>query len=518
MPETQKRLPQPRPHRASPPADDRPGRPRRRVRHDLEALTLDPHAQHETEASGRRTALLYHQRRLTNACVLGLGDVVALCTAMGLAGLTRWWLMDMPMIPTWSLLLLPGWVLGAWIARLLPGWGLGATEELRRTITLLALLFVSAGVLLFLSKQGEAYSRFTITLAFVLSLPLVPYIRTRTKRLLVKTHRWGLPAAIYGGGPAGQRIIEALDEEQGIGYVPVAVFDEDPARWGDFVAGVPVVGSTHQCTDEAPMAIIALPDIEHAHLPALLEGPLAHYKQVVIIPDLFEIPTLWVRSQDIGGVLGLEITSNLLDPLARFLKRTMDLALVLLTAPLWLSVCALIGLAIRLEDGHAALYHQERVGKKGTPFKTIKFRTMVPDAERVLQDKLDSNPLLRAEWEAHFKLTQDPRITRVGALLRKTSLDELPQLINVLKGEMSLVGPRPLPAYHQQHLSARTQQLRSRLRPGLTGLWQISGRSAIGTEGMERWDAYYVRNWSVWLDLVILFRTTRAVLKREGAY
>jgi Undecaprenyl-phosphate galactose phosphotransferase WbaP len=265
------------------------------------------------------------------------------------------------------------------------------------------------------------------------------------------------------------------------------------------------------------MAILAMPGVDGAHLAALLEGPMAQYKQVVIIPDLFEIPTLWVQSRDLAGILGLEITSNLLDPLAQTLKRTMDLLLVVLTLPLWLPLCLLIALAIRLEGGQP-LYYQERVGQNGRPFRAIKFRTMVPDAERILQKKLDADPALRAEWETHFKLRRDPRITRIGAWLRKTSLDELPQLINVLRGEMSLAGPRPLPAYHLKHLSHRTRDLRTRLRPGLTGLWQISGRSDLGNEGLERWDAYYVRNWSVWLDLVILFRTARAVLQRSGAY
>ncbi len=485
----------------------------------METLTVDPQEDtRHAEASGRRYALLYHRRRLTNAAALGLADALALLTAMLLAGATRWWLFGAPMIPPWSLLVLPAWWLGAWTARLLPGWGLGAVEELRRTMMLLGMAFVGTAVALFLSKQAEANSRFTLTLAYVLSIPLVPYGRTLVKKLLVKTGGWGLPAAIYGGGAAGRRVIEALHEETGLGYHPFAVFDDEAERWGGFVAGVPVLGGVHRCTHQAPIAILALPDIDRARLPALLDGPLSHYKQIVIIPDLFEIPSLWVRSRDIAGVLGLEITSNLLDPLARLLKRTMDLLLVLLTLPLWLPLCLLVALAVRLEDGGPSLYFQERVGKGGAPFRTIKFRTMVPEAERVLQEKLDDDPVLRAEWEAGCKLREDPRITRVGAWLRRTSLDELPQLFNVLRGDMSLVGPRPLPAYHQQHLSARTRHLRTRLRPGLTGLWQISGRSDLGTDGMERWDPYYVRNWSVWLDLVILFRTVRAVLRRSGAY
>jgi lipopolysaccharide/colanic/teichoic acid biosynthesis glycosyltransferase len=143
---------------------------------------------------------------------------------------------------------------------------------------------------------------------------------------------------------------------------------------------------------------------------------------------------------------------------------------------------------------------------------------MRPDADRVLEKALAADPALRAEWDATFKLENDPRITRAGRLIRATSLDELPQLLNVLRGEMSLVGPRPLPAYHHDELEEDVREVRERVRPGLTGLWQVSGRSDTGTAGMERWDPYYVRNWSLWLDVVILVRTFRAVLARSGAY
>jgi len=143
---------------------------------------------------------------------------------------------------------------------------------------------------------------------------------------------------------------------------------------------------------------------------------------------------------------------------------------------------------------------------------------MVPNAEQVLQNALRTNSKLREEWEAHYKLKKDPRITKVGNFLRKTSLDELPQLINILTGDMALVGPRPLPAYHFNELPERVQRLRDQVRPGITGLWQVSGRSEAGTAGMEKWDPYYVRNWSVWLDLVIIARTFSAVLFARGDY
>ncbi len=147
----------------------------------------------------------------------------------------------------------------------------------------------------------------------------------------------------------------------------------------------------------------------------------------------------------------------------------------------------------------------------------FKFRTMHPDAEAVLTKKIEQNPAVREEWEENFKLLDDPRITPIGRFLRRTSLDELPQVLNTLRGEMSLVGPRPLPDYHYSELPARVRDMRDRVRPGITGLWQVSGRSEIGHSGLIKWDSYYVRNWSPWLDIVILYRTIRVVLNGKGA-
>uniref|UniRef100_UPI002869B855 sugar transferase n=1 Tax=Deinococcus sp. TaxID=47478 RepID=UPI002869B855 len=196
----------------------------------------------------------------------------------------------------------------------------------------------------------------------------------------------------------------------------------------------------------------------------------------------------------------------------------LDILMVTLSAPLWLPVCLLLAGLIWLEDRTTPVFFQKRVGLLDVPFTAWKFRTMVPNAEAVLQQKLATDSALRAEWEANYKLRNDPRITRIGRLLRRTSLDELPQLINVLRGDMSLVGPRPLPQYHHEQLSPQAQKLRLLVSPGMTGLWQVSGRSESGNLGMERWDPYYVRNWSIWLDLYILIRTFSVVLKGSGAY
>jgi undecaprenyl-phosphate galactose phosphotransferase len=197
-------------------------------------------------------------------------------------------------------------------------------------------------------------------------------------------------------------------------------------------------------------------------------------------------------------------------------KRLFDtfaaLALLLVLSPALL----LMAWAIR-RDGGPALFAHPRIGKNGKVFNCFKFRTMVVDAEKQLEYLLQSQPELREQWQAEQKLHSDPRVSQVGRLLRRTSLDELPQLINVIRGEMSLVGPRPvvrseLPRYGDQvgyYLM---------VRPGMTGLWQVSGRNDVDYDTRVYLDSWYVKNWSLWHDLVILFKTISVVLTRQGAY
>ncbi len=202
----------------------------------------------------------------------------------------------------------------------------------------------------------------------------------------------------------------------------------------------------------------------------------------------------------------------------KVLKQVIEVSIVLVAFPLWFPICAVIYFLIFIEDGKNPLFIQERLGKGGKGFRTFKFRTMVPNAEEVLKKVLEEDEALRTEWETFYKLRKDPRVTKIGKLLRRTSLDELPQLFNVLLGDMGMVGPRPLTAYHQDVLPANVRTLRESVKPGITGLWQVSGRSDSGTEGMKKWDPYYVQNWSIKLDLTILVRTAFVVIACKGAY
>ena len=459
------------------------------------------------------------RRSVGNALVVGAAEAMALLGSLWLAGLLRTILRGEPMFASWMFYLLGAWIIGAYVAKLLPGWGLGPVEELRRTVLLLVAVFAATTAMLFWGKAAGETSRLTVTTGFLLSVVMVPLVRLEAKRALIKAGRWGVPAAIYGRAEAAALIISALREERGLGYQPLGVFAEmtDGARLSG-VAGLPVRGTCDDSTVEAPVALLATSGLSPARVSAILEGPLATYRRVVLVPEMLESPTLWVKPRDLMGMLGIEIPSNLLDPGARVFKWTCDMAITVTLAILWVPLCVLLGLLIWIEDRANPLFLQERVGLGGRTFRTLKFRTMHPDAESLLQRSLADNEELRGEWARHFKLRKDPRITRIGAFLRRTSLDELPQFINVLRNEMSLVGPRPLPSYHYRDLPERTRRLRDRVRPGITGLWQVSGRSEAGHAAMPKWDMYYVRNWSIWLDIVILIRTIRAVISSKGAF
>ncbi|HCD5206874.1 TPA: sugar transferase, partial [Klebsiella pneumoniae] len=196
----------------------------------------------------------------------------------------------------------------------------------------------------------------------------------------------------------------------------------------------------------------------------------------------------------------------------RIFDITASLGIIILLSP----VLVYISLKVK-KDGGPAIYGHERVGKNGKPFKCLKFRSMVINSKEVLEEVLANDPEAKAEWDETFKLKNDPRITKIGQFLRRTSLDELPQLFNVVKGEMSLVGPRPIITAELERYNEQVDYYLLS-KPGMTGLWQVSGRSDVDYNTRVYLDAWYVKNWSMWNDLAILFKTVGVVLKRDGAY
>jgi len=339
---------------------------------------------------------------------------------------------------------------------------------------------------------------------------------------MAKVELWGKPVVVLGAGKTAKQLIINLRREWGLGFRPVALFDFRLAPVEGDLEGVPYEGSLTDAMEVArkqniDTVIFAMPQIQRKHLAKLVDAAGRRFQNVIVVPNLGGITNSAIVARDFAGLCGVEIKHNLLNTWSRMAKRALDLfgAVVggLLIGPLLLTMVVLI----KLDSAGPLFYSHMRLGTEGKHFYCWKFRTMHTDASQLLTELLQSNPDLRSEWEANHKLRDDPRITRVGRLLRKTSLDELPQLWNVLRGEMSLAGPRPIvdaeaPKYGEAY------ELYQRVKPGMTGLWQVSGRSGTSYEERVAIDAYYVRDWSIWLDLVILARTVKIVTFGRGAF
>jgi Undecaprenyl-phosphate galactose phosphotransferase WbaP len=264
-------------------------------------------------------------------------------------------------------------------------------------------------------------------------------------------------------------------------------------------------------------AIVAAPELSESEFAEVLERGGNVFPHMIIIPDTHFVWKSGSYTRDLVGMLGLQVGNNLLRPESKIAKRAIDLGLCVILVPFLLFLTAIIAACIAVESGFPVFYSQERIGYDGRVFRIWKFRTMVKDAAAILERTLASDPQLRTDWMANQKLCDDPRITRVGKILRKSSLDELPQLWNVIKGEMSLVGPRPIVHEEIAKYSGAYSQY-TKTTPGVTGLWQVSGRSRTSYAERVAYDTYYVRNWSVWLDIYLLAKTVGVILTGDGAY
>ncbi len=400
-----------------------------------------------------------------------------------------------------------------------PGYGTGSVARLRDWAYSIIFFFGALALWDYLVFKGR-WSRGVLLLAAAYALLLVPLSEVMIRSLLIRLRVWGQPVLILGAARTGALVTRLLKQNPGLGLIPVALLDDDPAKQGALVEGVPVVGSLRTAAhwaDRVRVAILAMPGAGREYLGRLVRD--LSFPHIILVPDLFGLETAWVHSKDLGGVLGLEIRKNLLLRKNRVVKRLTDYALGVPLFLLTLPFILFFAVIIKLVSPGPAFFVQEREGLRGHPIRVWKLRTMYPDAEARLQRYLAEHPEARAEWERYFKLKHDPRVLPgIGHFLRKTSLDELPQLWNVLRGEMSLVGPRPFPAYHLQAFSGEFRELRRRVRPGLTGFWQVTARSDGDLVVQEALDTYYIRNWSIWLDLYILARTVRVVLLGKGAY
>ena len=406
------------------------------------------------------------------------------------------------------------------IRKLYPGILLSPPDELKRISQSVIMGFLTLAVIVFLSKQSNLYSRGIFIMALTMSLFTVPIFRFLLRHIACKLRIWGRPAVIFGAGKTGGIVARALINNPALGLKPIAFLDDDPRKIGTSHHGIPIAAALDKGPEmaflhPASIAILALPGTDRSRLQTIVASYSSQFQRTILIPDLFGVTSLWVSTADLGGILGLDIRHKLLDPKRQLVKRVMELSLIFLTLPLSLSLMAVIAVAVRIDSDGPALFKHNRIGFGGREITIYKFRTMVQDAETKLQECL-RDPELFSQWMKHQKLPNDPRITRLGKLLRAMSLDEIPQLFNVLKGDLSLVGPRPI-VWAEIEKYKDGFDLYTKVRPGLTGLWQVSGRSDTGYAKRVKLDTYYVRNWSVWMDIYILAKTPLAVLSRKGA-
>lgn len=379
--------------------------------------------------------------------------------------------------------------------------------------------FVSAtyGILFmvfFVAQSGALHSRFIYLAGWMLACLVVPLGRHYVHRRFCAYHWWGLPLVFFSRSPGGRALWHHLRRHPEYGFRPVAFLDlpeEGSAALEKklrdittrFPGAVALLASEQENRDRGFFTLV------NTFFPRIIIFPLSPSKEAV--------HSFLVTPFVLGTDTGFLLQQRLHDRRRLAIKRAMDLVLVVLGSVVVVPLCLVLALLVRLDSPGPAFYTQRRIGMGGREIRVHKFRTMVRNADEVLAGYLAANPHLAEEWERDHKLRDDPRITRVGHFLRRTSLDELPQLWDVFLGTMSLVGPRPIVAAERGKYG-QVFDAYIRVRPGVTGLWQISGRSDTTYDKRVDYDFFYVSNWSVWLDIWILARTVPEVVLGRGAY
>ncbi len=383
-------------------------------------------------------------------------------------------------------------------------------EERRRCLRGVVIGSALLTIILFMVRLWIV-SRFVVLLSAIFGAVLVPLFRTVLKRLLVKLHLFQQPLVIIGSGSASQLLEKELGTHSTMGYVVVSrIARSDPEQTVDTLL--------EQAEIPAGAQVIVLADcFNEQELRRIFEYAEKRFAEMMVLPGLSLLVSSTAEVEQIGSLLVLKYRYNLLRPVNIWTKLVFEFVLSLVLTLILLPLFGVLALLVKFSSPGPVFFRQPRVGKGGRIFTCLKFRTMYQDAEQRLQELLQHNPAVRQEWEQFARITDDPRVTPIGRFLRRFSLDELPQLFNVLRGEMALVGPRP---YLVSEMPKVGDYLKTivRVRPGLSGLWQVSGRADLPFRERIILDEFYIRNWSLWLDFSILVRTVKAVLTGRGAY
>ena len=357
---------------------------------------------------------------------------------------------------------------------------------------------------------------------------LVLLITLYVERLLISlwlkhSHHLYEDVIFVGAGKTAERALHYFQDDLGYRYHVIGFLDDNPISnkipnkyklLGKISEAEKVVENSH-----VQNVIITAPGMERDKLQQLITTVQPHVRNLSYVPDLIGTPMMGVEAQVLftEEILMLHLRNNLAMRRNKIYKRIFDLVCTIFGGLLILPIIAIVALLVAIDNKGNVIFAHRRIGKDGKEFPCYKFQSMVPNAQEILQDYLAKNPEARKEWDESFKLTNDPRVTKLGGFLRKTSLDELPQLWNVIKGDMSLVGPRPIVKKEIERYGEYFREY-AMVLPGITGMWQASGRSDTTYEERVEMDTWYVRNWSVWLDIMYLAKTFTAVIFGKGAY
>ena len=415
-----------------------------------------------------------------------------------------------------AILLLVYWAEGAYSYTHKRSWFSDVWVILRGAVTGVAALYVFS-----LLQRAVLYSRLIFAYAGIAIVVFLATARTVQKYIagqLRKRGRGVQRALIVGAGEVGRTIMRNIVAQPELGYQVVGFVDDRPERGTKDIGRFKALGATDHIPEvikqqKVDVVVVTLPWLYHRKILSIMGQCERAQVAVKIVPDLFQMSLSNVDIDDLNGIPLISIRPPSISGGNLALKRAADLIFATLLLVLTLPLMLVMALLIKLDSSGPAVFRQTRVGRGGRPFTVFKFRTMHQDAEQ-RQEELTglneaSGPL--------FKIKQDPRRTRLGRFLRRTSIDELPQLYNVLRGEMSMIGPRPaLPSEVQQYQAWHVKRLET--WPGLTGLWQVSGRSELSFDEMVLLDIYYIENWSPLLDLKIALKTIPCLVVGTGAY
>lgn len=382
---------------------------------------------------------------------------------------------------------------------------------------------VAIVIVIYIGQIAASTSRMFIFWLWLFSFMYLTVFRYLIKKFLEKVQLLQIPVLIIGAGKTAELLVKGIINDAGMGYKIIGLLEDNCVRDG-ILKRFPVLGKFSDVEavimkTRVQHVFITAPGLEQEKLTQLIYKVQPLVKNMGIIPNLVGIPMGGIEVESLFNekLMLLRLKNNLARSWNRYLKIIFDFALTLVGTVAISPILIFIAIWIYKDSPGPVIFKHIRIGKDGREFPCYKFRSMCVDAKEKLAELLENDPVAKAEWERDFKLKNDPRITKSGAFLRKTSLDELPQIFNVLKGEMSLVGPRPV---IEEELERYGEYVNDYLmvKPGITGMWQVSGRSDIDYKERVLLDSWYVRNWSVWIDIVMLVKTLKVVLLRKGAY